>query len=821
MESVLKDLGYGCRMLLKRPGPALVAVLALTLAIGANTAIFSVVNGVLLRPLPYTDANRLVILWEANPGKNIREFMVTPPDYKDWKEQQHSFETIAAYRPQPSMLTGRGLPERVETALVAPAIFQLLDARVRLGRTFMPEEDQPGRNHVVILSDGLWRRRFGGDPAILGKTLTLDGKDYVVTGVTDPGFRLLDTASELWLPYTLDAKELQELGQSSPASAPRSAMHTVKVVGRLKADISIDRARQEMQSIARGIEQQFIDTNGGWTATVVPLQEQLVGDIRPTLLTLLGAVCFVLLIACTNVANLLLARMGGRQKEIAVRTALGAGQGRIMRQLLTESMVLALVSGVFGLLLAYGGVRALTALSPGNVPRMQEISVDGRVLVFTLLVAAVTGLLFGLGPAIMAANTRLNDVLKAAGRSSMATVRGRRLRNMLVVFEVAMSVVLLVGAALMIRSFAELEKVNPGFRTDHILTMRLTLPAARYDGVRVARFYEQLLGRVAAVPGVQMAGVTRDVPLSGSDPSLNFSIEHRPPLSTSEQSRARFRTVSADYFAAMGIPFLKGRSFTASDSFATLPVAVVNETLVGRNFINEDPLGRRIQTGFDGSPWYTIVGVIGNVKHGGLDTAANAEMYFPYQQVPAPLMSFVEGTMTLVVRTAVEPSSMTHAISAQVQALDPDEAVFKVSTMEELFHSSVAQPRFRAFLLGVFAVVALVLASTGLYGVISYSVSQRSNELGIRAALGAQKSDLMKLVLGEGARLAGTGVLIGVVLSFLLAGMIARLLYGVTSHDPLTFVAIPVLLLLVAVLASYVPARRATLTDPNVALRYE
>lgn len=807
-------------MLLKSPGPTLVAVLALTLAIGANTAIFSIVNGVLLRPLPYANADRLVILWETNPSKGIRD-LVTAPDYKDWKEQQHSFDEIAAFRPQPSILTGRGLPERLETALVAPAIFRLLDARMRLGRTFLAGEDQPGRNHVAILSYGLWQRRFGGDPAILGKTMTLDGNDHVVAGVTDRGFRLLDTNSELWLPYTLDAKELQELGQNNTASASRSAAHTLKVIARLKAGVSIDQARQEMQSIARGIEQQFVDINGGWTTSVVRLQEQLVGDIRPTLLTLLGAVCFVLLIACTNVANLLLARIGGRQKEIAVRTALGAGQGRIMRQLLTESMVLALVSGLLGLLLAYGGVRALAAFSPGNVPRMAEISVDGRVLLFTLLVSTLTGLIFGLGPAIMAARTRLNDVLKAAGRTSMATLRGRRLRNMLVVVEVAMSVVLLVGAALMIRSFQELQSVNPGFRTDHVLTMRLTLPAARYAGLRVARFYEQLLDRVGNVPGVQMAGVTRDVPLSGSDVSLNFIVEHRPALSSSDQPRAKFRAVSADYFAAMGIPLLKGRAFAASDSVQTPPVAIVNETLIRRTFPNEDPLGKRIQTGIDGSPWYTIVGVIGNVKHTGLDIAANAEMYFPYQQVPPALMSFVEGTMTLVVRTAIDPSSMARTIGAQVQALDPDEAVFKVATMEELFHNSVAQPRFRAFLLGVFAAVALVLASTGLYGVISYSVSQRSNELGIRAALGAQKGDLMRLVLGEGARLAAAGVLIGLVLSFFLAGTIAKLLYGVTSHDPLTFVAIPVLLLAVAVFACYVPARRATRADPNVALRYE
>jgi putative ABC transport system permease protein len=551
------------------------------------------------------------------------------------------------------------------------------------------------------------------------------------------------------------------------------------------------------------------------------LQDELVGNVGSTLITLLGAVGFVLLIACTNVANLLLARTSSRQKEIAIRTALGAGRFRIVRQLLSESLLLALVSGALGLLLAYWGVRALVALSPGNIPRIDEISVDGHVLLFTFVVSILTGLLFGLGPAISASKAQVNEILKASGRSSMASVRSRRVRNVLVIVEVAMSVVLLIGAGLMIRSFAELQRVNPGFQSDHVLTMQLTLPEARYTGLRVAQFYKLLLDRVHNVPGVDTAGITRDVPLSGSDPSLNFIIEHRPVLTTAQQPRAKFRAVSSDYFEAMRVPLLKGRYFTASDAEQTPAVAIINDTLARRNFPGEEPLGKRMQTGFDGSPWYTIVGVIGNVKHGGLDSEPNSEMYFPYLQVPPPLMSFVESTMTLVVRTNTEPAAMAHSVGAQVQALDPDEAVFKVATMDELLDGSVAQPRFRTFLLGIFAAVALILASTGLYGVISYSVSQRSNELGIRAALGARESDLLSLVWGEGARLAIIGVVIGLVLSFVLAGAISNLLYGVKAHDPLTFVAIPLLLLAVAMLASYVPARRATHTDPNVALRQE
>lgn len=819
MESLLRDLRYASRMLIKDPGPTLVALLALTLAIGANTAIFSVVNGVLLRPLPYADADHLVMLLATNPSKGIRDFYVTPPDFKDWSEQQHSFDRMAAYRLQPAILTGRGLPERVEAAVVTPAIFQMLGAGVNLGRTFLPTEDRPGQNRVAVISYGLWQRRFGSDPSILGRSITLDGNDYTVTGVAGRAFHLLDTRSELWVPYTLDAKELLDMGQSNSAS--RSAMHTLKVVAHLKPGVTPERAGQEMRAIAHTLAEQYVDTNTGWSVTVVRLREQLTGNIGETLFTLLGAVCFVLLIACTNVANLLLARAAFRQKEIAVRNALGAGQIRILRQLLTESLLLSTASGALGLALAYIGVRALVAFAPANIPRIEEVSVDGRVLGFTLLVSLLTGILFGAGPAIVTVRAQVHEVLKAAGRSSMASLRSKRLGYALVICEVALSVVLLVGAGLMIRSFAELESVNPGFRIDHVLTMRLTLPETRYSGLNVARFYSRVLDRVRGLPAVEAVGVTRDVPLSGSDPSLNFMIEHRPPLPTAQQPRAKFRAVSAGYFGAIGIPLLKGRYFSASDSEHSPAVAIINETLARRVFPGEEPLGKRMRTGFDDAAFYTIVGVIGNVKHAGLETETAAEMYFPYLQVPPQLMSFVEGTMTLVVRTATEPSAMVHEVGNQVQSLDPNEAVFQVSTMQELVEGSVAQPRFRAFLLGIFAAVALLLASTGLYGVISYSVSQRSNELGLRAALGAANSDLLGLVIGEGARLAFVGIAIGIAVSFALVRVISKLLYGVHSHDPLTFVLTPSLLLAVALFACYVPARRATRTDPTLALRRE
>jgi putative ABC transport system permease protein len=580
-------------------------------------------------------------------------------------------------------------------------------------------------------------------------------------------------------------------------------------------------ANQEMQGIARDLERESPDTNAGWSAAVKPLQEQVVGNIRPTLVTLLGAVCFVLLIACTNVANLLLARSSGRGKEIAVRTALGASRWRMVRQLLTESMALALISGALGLGLAYVGVRALATFAPGDIPRLDEIAVDGRVLAFTFGIAALTGLLFGLAPAASTARIQLNEVLKAAGRSSMATLRSRRLRSSLIVCEIALSVVLLIGATLMIRTFFRLQAVDPGFRPDHVLTMRVAVPEKRYDGLRLAQFYRQLLDRVQSLPGVQAAALARDVPLTGTDPSLNFIVEHRPALASSDQPRAKYRAVSADYFKAMGIRLIRGRVLTSSDNERSPAVAVINEALARQFFPGEDPLGKRIQSGFEGSPWCTIIGIVADVKHAALNAPTAAETYYAYTQVPPALMGFVEGTMTLVVRSTEAPGSLARAVSAQLQALDSEEAVFKVTSMDQLVEASMAQPRLRMYLMGVFAAVALVLAATGLYGVISYSVSQRSNEMGIRAALGAEKSDLFKLVLGEGARLAAVGAAIGLIAAFLLARTLSKLLFGVKAYDPATFLGVTALLLAVAALASYVPARRATRVDPNVVLRYE
>jgi putative ABC transport system permease protein len=808
MRFFVTELRYACRTLLASPSSTFVAVLALTLGIGANSAVFSVVDSVLLRPLPYQSPERLVILWEANPSKGIREFYVAPPNYKDWIEQNRSFERMAAFRVRPAILTGGALPERLEAASVSAGMFRLLGAPMELGRGFAPGEDEPGRNRVVVLSHGLWQRRFGGDRSILGRKMILDGGSYEVVGVAARGFRLLDSEAELWTPYTLDARELQERG-----------FHTLKVIARLKPGVTLEQARTEMRAIASRLERQYPDTNQGWTVDPVRMRDQLVGAIEPTLLTLLGAVCLVLLIACANAAILLLVRASGRQKEIAIRSALGATRWRIVRQMLCESLVLATAGGVLGLAAAYGGVVALVALKPASIPRLEEISIDGRVAAFTFALSLLTSILFGVGPALAATRPELNEILKSAGRTAKSAAQNRRTRGALVVAEIALSVALLVGAGLMLRSLARLQSIDPGFRADRVLTMEVALPETRYEGMAVARFYQRLLDRVRRLPAVRSAAVARNVPLSGGDPSLNFVIENRPALSSAEQPRAKYRAVSAGYFESMRVPLLAGRAFEESDAENSPGVVIINDAMARRFWPGENPIGRRMKAGFDDAPWCTIVGVVANIKHAGLDAETQPEMYYPYLQVPPALMNFVEGSMTIVVHTAGDPAQIAAAVRREVSALDPDQPVFHVRRMQEILDGSVAQPRFRAVLLAAFAAVALALGVTGLYGVISYSVGQRANEMGIRAAVGASRADLMRLVLGEAARLAIAGALLGVALAALLGRSIAKLLFGVKPADPATMIAVPVLLLIVAMIAAYVPAWRAARANPVSALR--
>jgi putative ABC transport system permease protein len=810
MSTLLKDLQYGLRMLARSPGSTAAAMIALALGIGANSAIFSVVNAVLLRPLPYKDASRLIVIWETKLSKGILQEKVSPPDYRDWVEQQRVFEKIAALREQPAVLTGGQLPERVETALISPSAFELLGVKAGLGRTFLSEEAEPGRNRVALLSYGFWQRRFGGDSGVLGKKAIVDGNSLTIVGVMPRDFRLLDTPSELWTPYTLDAKELSQRG-----------FRTLRVIGRLKPGVSLEQASAEMRSIAGRIERQYADTNTGYSTKIVALRDQLVGDIGPTLWTLLGAVVFVLLIACANVASLLLARASSRDKEIVLRMALGANPARVLRQLLTESVLLAVAGGLLGLALAAWGIAMLAQFGPANLPRLAEINIDWRVMAFTLTASLATGIIFGLAPALLTVRTDLNSVLKTSGRGNTGSRTRALWRNALVTSEIASCVVLLTGAGLLIRSFLQLESVNPGFRPDHVLTMQIALPETSYSGQKVALFYHQLVDRLQALAGTQYAGIARNLPLSGADASLNFVVENRPVESAAEQSRAKYRAASADYFAALGIPLLRGRYFDGTDGEKTPAVVIINNTMARRFWPGEDPIGKRMKAGFDGSQWCAIVGIVGDVKHTGLDAATNAEMYYHYLQIPPELMGFVEGTMTLVLRTQAEPNSMVGAVRGEVQKLDPDLAVFNVKTMQDLLGGSLAQPRFRTLLLGVFACMALILAATGLYGVIAYAVTQRTNELGVRMALGAQKSDVLKMVVGEGAQLAAVGIGIGLVVAFPLMRIISRLLFGVNAADPLTFAATSSLILLVALAASYLPALKAIKVDPLVALRHE
>jgi putative ABC transport system permease protein len=794
-------------MLGKHPASTVVALLALALGIGANTAIFSVVNTVLLRPAPYKDPSRIAVVWEAIPQRKVKRFLVSGPNYHDWIARNRSM-TLAAFEPKSSVLTGADLPERLETARASTNLFSLLGVQAALGRTFVSDD---ARGNAIVLSDALWKRKFGAEPNVLGSKLTIDGTSYEVVGVMPPGFRLLDTATEAWFSAELDRGGAVERG-----------LHTLRVVGRLNDGVSIEQARADMQSVAAQLSEEHPDMNGGLTTETITLAEQMVGDVRATLLTLLGAVGVVLLIACANVANLLLARSGARYKEIAVRSSLGASPWNIAAQLLTESVVLALAGGLLGLAFAYAAIKALAVFGPPSLPRMQDVTIDWSVLAFTLGASVLTGILFGLAPALVALGQDLNTTLRQSGRGTVGG-GGKYLRMALVVAEVALSVILLAGAGLLLRSFITLQNVNPGFRPESTLTFRVSLPKARYDKADVAKFYRRFLEKLQQLPGVEHAGFTRDVPLSGTNPSLNFEIENRPRVPTAQQPRARFRAPSAGYFQAIGLPLIKGRYFSDADNESAPPVAIVSETLAKNSFPNgEDPLGKKMRTGFEPPVWCTIVGVVGDTRYGGLDTENTPEMYFPYLQVPDEHAFFVMGSGTLVMRTRnADPNTLISAARAELRQLDPDLAIFQARSMVDLIATSVALPRFRTMLLLSFAIAAMVLAGIGLYGVIAYSVSQRTQEIGVRMAMGAQAGDVLRMVVGEGMRLAALGVAIGLAAAIGLAGVLRTFVFGVQVRDVWTFAAAPVFLLAVAFLASYLPARRATQVDALVALRGE
>jgi putative ABC transport system permease protein len=802
MQTLWQDLRYGARMLLKRPAFTLIAVITLALGIGANTAIFSVVNAVLLRPLPFKDPDRLMVIRETKLPQ-FPEFSVSPGNFLDWKAQNTVFERLVTSNSSSFNLIGTGDPERLRGMFVSDGFFATFGAVPQLGRDFLPEEDQPGRNLVVMLSNGLWQRRFGGDPKIVNQTITLNGQSYTVIGVMPASFRYGGQNLDLWTPIAFTAQQAQNHGG-----------HYLSVVGRLKPGVSVEQARTEMITIAGRLATQYPDANTGWSVKLGPMLEFAVRDIKPALLVLLGAVAFVLLIACANVANLLLARAAGRQKEIAIRTAMGARRWRIVRQLLTESVLLALTGGVVGLVLANWGMKLLLTLAPQNLPRINDASLDGRALGFTAAITLLTGMIFGLVPALQASKPNLNEVMKDAGRGSTESGRRQLIRSTLVVLEVASALVLLVGAGLMIKSFWRLQQVDPGFNPNNALTASVALPRRKYpEEDQQAAFYKQLIEKLATLPGVQTAGAGNVIPLS-NDYVLGFVIEGRPPLPPGAGQSTNYYAVSADYFKAMGIPLLRGRVFTEQDTKNTTRVAVINDSMAKKFFPNEDPIGKRIHVTNGPTTFREIVGIVGDVKHYSLEQTATLQTYEPYTQQPF-------SNMTLVVRTAGDPTSLSSAIRNEVLKLDKEQPVSTITTLDQLVSTSIAQQKFSMLLLGVFAAVAMLLAAIGIYGVLSYAVTQRTHEIGIRMALGAGRRDVLRLVMGHGMILTGIGVALGLMAAFLLTRLMSTLLFSVNATDPLTFGLIPLLLVTIALLACWIPARRATQVDPLVALHYE
>ncbi|MFP5262087.1 MAG: ABC transporter permease [Blastocatellia bacterium] len=803
MGTLINDMRYGVRLLLKHRGLSAAAVLALALGIGANAAIFSVINTVLLKPLPYGEPERLLEIREANPPKHS-DVPASAASFLDWQSQNTAFEQLAAYRSASYNLISDGEPERIRAARVSAGTFTLLGVSPAAGRDFLAEEDQPGRANVVAVSHGLWRRRFGADPNLVGRTINLGGNSYTVVAIMPPGFKFPERTTELWMPMAIEPFERTQYGA-----------HGLGVVGRLKPGVSVEQAQSEMSTIATRIAEDHADTNAGWDAKVVPMLDYAVGKIRPALLVLLGAVAFVLLIACANVANLLLARSASRQKEIAIRMAMGAGRWRIARQLLTESVILALAGGACGLMLAAWGMDTLLALAPADLPRVKDVALDGNALLFTLAVTVLTGVIFGLAPALQASKPDLNETLKeSGGRGSTGGVRRQRMRNALVVAEVALALVLLAGGGLMIRSFLRLRQVDPGFNPNNALMVRLVLPQKQYaDDEQKAAFLNRLLQSVRALPRVQSAGATVSMPFLDNF-MLGFTIQGRPAVRDSDLPTTKYYAVSPDYFKAMGIPLLRGRAFTDRDAAGAARVAVINETMARRFFPDEDPIGKRISVTNGPEAFREIVGVVGDVKHDGLDQETPPQTYMSFAQEP-------NNGMTLVLRSDADPATLGAAIRAAVSGIDKDQPISAIRPLAEVLADSVAQQRFSMLLLGVFAAVALVMAAVGLYGVMSYSVTQRTHEIGVRMALGASPRDVLGLVVGQGVMLTSAGVCIGLAAAVALTRLMESLLFGVTATDPLTFGAISLMLMAVAFVASYIPARRATRVDPMVALRYE
>jgi putative ABC transport system permease protein len=804
-QDLWQDLRYGARKLHKSPGFTLVAVMTLALGIGANTAIFSVVNAVLLKPLPFDQPEQLVRVFGTNPRRSSFSRPHSYLNFSDLRAQNQTFEAMAAYGGATAALSGADAPEQITGVIASGDVFRVLRAKPLMGRLLEPEDERPGGSPAVVISHGLWQRRFGGDPQIVGRTIRLDGREREIVGVTpaDFSFEFVTGAADFWMPIDPTASGFQQRGAIF-----------LEAIGRLKPGVTLGGAGSDLEVVASRLAQQYQDSNAGIGVRLASAQEELVGDVRPTLLVLLGAVGFVLLIACANVANLLLARSAGRHREIAVRSALGAWRGRIVRQLLTESLLLALAGGLLGLLFALWGVNLLSAFVPENVPRFGETSIDLRVLGFTLAASILTGLLFGIAPALQSSRFDLNEALKEGGRGG-TDGRGRaRVRGLLIVSEVALSLVLLIGAGLLIKSFARLRNTDPGFDPSNTLTASLSPSSVRYDtDEKVNDFYRLLVERVRALPGVESVGAVTPLPLSDNNLSFSFTVVGQPPPPPGQGQSASARFVTPDYFRAQRVPSRAGRVFTETDGAGAPGVIVVNEAFARRYLPGVEPLGQRLRLGVNGIEG-EIVGVVGDIRGASLATTPAPEYY-----VPESAVSFND--MTLVIRTTGDPASLAPALRQVVSEMDKDLPLYEVRTMEALLARSVARQRFSMTLVGVFAVLAMLLSAVGIFSVMSSLVAQRTHEIGIRMALGARPGDILSMVVRHGVRLTLVGVAVGLAAAGALTRLMSGLLYEVSATDPAVYGGITALLAAVALLACYVPARRATKVDPLIALRYE
>ena len=812
MDELIQDLSYSVRQLARKPGFAAVLVLTLALGVGANTAVFSVVHGVLLRPLPYPEADRLVVVWTQFPTMELNEFPASWPEYSEFREQNRAFEEVGAWVGGERTITGGDAPERLAVTSFTWTMWDVLGVDPLFGRVFTEEEDIDGSDDVVVLSHGLWQRRFGSDAGVVGQTIELNGRTTVVLGVMPESFEFdVNAEGEAWQPMGID-----------PGNPPGRANHFASIVGRLQAGVTFERAQEDLRSIlTRWEEDESIGhtwRRPGHPAFLRPLHQQVVGDVEASLFVLLGAVGFVLLIACANVANLLLVRGEARQREMSIRASVGAGQGRIVRQLVTESLVTAFIGGALGIALAFGGLKVLLAIAPDTLPRVETVGLNGTVLGFSAAVALVAGLLFGLAPALQAARLNIQAALREEGRGGTASKGRFRLRQILVVSEMALAVVLLIAAGLLMQSFWRLQSVDPGFRSENVLAFSVSPPPASYpDSSDVTGFYRDLMPQIAAIPGVTSVGAVRIPPLAGSLPPNDIQIENYVQPQDGIPTNADVQLVTPGYFATLGIPLLQGRVFEDRDQLDGEIVAVIDEVLARRFFPGEDPTGRRIRQ--TGSAWSTIVGVVGGVHQESLDIEPRAHLYLVHAQSPATW--FAVRDMTVLLRTGVEPLGLVSSVRQVVARMDSNLPVYEVTTMENHVARSTATERFSMFLQLVFAAVALALAVIGIYGVLSYSVAQRTQEIGIRMALGADQGTILKLVVGQGMVLVFVSIAVGVIGALATAEVLSSLLYGVSPRDPATYVAVTGVLAVVAAFACYLPARRASTVSPQTALRYD